>query len=642
MASYDFVLGTAGHIDHGKTTLIRALTGVDCDRLSEEKQRGITIVLGFAPIALPSGRHGGVVDVPGHEKLVRTMIAGATGIDLALLVVAADEGMMPQTREHLAILDLLGVHRAVVAVTKADMVDDELLELACDEIAEGLEGTTLEGAPVVACSAVSGVGLDALRSALDDAVDALERRETGQTFRLPVDRVFTLRGFGTVVTGTCVSGEARKGDDVEILPGGRRTRIRGIEVHGEARDQTAPSRRTALNLGGVSTDEVPRGSQVVSPGIVCETSMVDVSMRTLAGAPVSLAPGSQVRFLTGTAEAIGIFDPVDDPGSEEGAEPGWRGNAQIRLDRPVAVARDDQVILRRISPIVTLGGGRVVDPQPRRFRSRHRARHAELDTALADPDGDLAARLLALLGDASPSPLSTVDLSRRMGAPRDTTRTALATLAAAGRALVLEDGSAAHAAILESHGPAIAETVAAYHRDNPLRTGIPRNQLHTSLRGHLPRPLFEAVLAHTVRETGLEEHGGRIREAGFAPRPTEEQRGPLAEIEGMYRRAALAPPRVEDVRAVLGRPAEFDDLLGYLRDSGQLLRVTGEMLVHRDIWEDLVRRVKGRLAGGQEMDPVAFKELTGLSRKHAIPFLELLDSRRVTVRVGNLRRLREG
>ncbi|MDP7112938.1 MAG: selenocysteine-specific translation elongation factor, partial [Myxococcota bacterium] len=231
MSTHEFVLGTAGHIDHGKTTLIRALTGVDCDRLVEEKQRGITIVLGFAPIVLASGRQGGVVDVPGHERLVRTMIAGATGIDLALVVVAADEGMMPQTREHLAILDLLGVSSGVVAVTKADLVDEELQELACEEIADGLEGTTLAGSPVIACSSVSGLGLDDLRAALDRAVESQPRREVGQAFRLPVDRVFTLKGFGTIVTGTCISGIVRRGDEVELLPGARRTRVRGIEVH---------------------------------------------------------------------------------------------------------------------------------------------------------------------------------------------------------------------------------------------------------------------------------------------------------------------------------------------------------------------------------------------------------------------------
>ena len=642
MASYDFVLGTAGHIDHGKTTLIRALTGVDCDRLVEEKQRGITIVLGFAPIALPSGRAGGVVDVPGHEKLVRTMIAGATGIDLALLVVAADEGMMPQTREHLAILDLLGVQRGVIAVTKADLVDEELLELACDEIAEGLEGTTLSGSPVIACSSVSRSGLDELRAALDAAVDALPGREVGQAFRLPVDRVFTLRGFGTIVTGTCVSGAVRKGAEVEILPGGRRSRVRGIEVHGEARDETAPSRRTALNLQGVGTDEVPRGSQVVTPGVVCETSMVDVSMRYLDSAPAPLAAGSQVRFLTGTAEAIGILDPVDEPDSDEGIEPGWRGTAQVRLDRPVAISRDDHVILRRISPIVTIGGGRAIDPQPRRFRSRHRERHVRLASALADPAAQTSDHILALLADAAPSPLAVVDLARRLGLPRASARAAVVDLAGAGRALALEDGTAAHGSVLERFGPSIAGAVAAYHRDNPLRTGVPRNQLRTSLGAHVSRPLFEAVLAHTVREASLEERDGRIRQQGFAPRPAPEQRGPLSEIEEIYRRSALAPPRVEDVRAALRSPEDFDDLLGYLRDEERLLRVTGKMLVHRETWEDLVARVRGRLSDGSEMDPVAFKELTGLSRKHAIPFLEMLDARRITVRVGNVRRLREG
>ena len=636
-----YVVGTAGHVDHGKSTLVKALTGIDPDRLQEEKDREMTIDLGFAWFTLPDGQEISIVDVPGHERFIKNMLAGVGGIDLAMLVVAADESVMPQTREHLAILDLLGVSSGVVAVTKADLVDEELQELACEEIADGLEGTTLAGSPVIACSSVSGLGLDDLRAALDRAVESQPRREVGQAFRLPVDRVFTLKGFGTIVTGTCISGIVRRGDEVELLPGARRTRVRGIEVHGEASEQTAPSRRTAINLQGVATDEVPRGSQVVTPGMVCETSMVDLSMRYLDSAPAALAPGSQVRFLTGTAEAIGIFDPVDDSGSDDGIEPGWRGSAQIRLDRPVAVARGDQVILRRISPIVTIGGGRVIDPQPRRLRRKRRAAHARLDRSLAAPDGTLAGRLLALLDDAAPAPMPAADLARRMGVPVADIRAALGPLADGGQALLLDDGSAAHADVLQHCGPAIADTVDRYHREFPLRTGVPRNQLRTSLGSHVPRPLFDAVLAHTVEVADLEEFGGRLRRRGFAPEPSAAQRGPLEEIERIYRRSALAPPRVEDVRGALGVPDDFDDLLGYLRDSELLLRVTGAMLVHRDTWEDLVGRVRDRLANGGEMDPPLFKELTGLSRKHAIPFLEMLDARRVTVRVGNVRRLRE-
>ena len=637
---YDFVLGTAGHIDHGKTTLVRALTGVDCDRLGEEQARGITIVLGFAPISLPSGRRGGVVDVPGHERFVRTMIAGATGIDLALMVVAADEGMMPQTHEHLAILDLLRVRRGVVAVTKADLVDEELLELACEEVADGLEGTTLAGSPVIPCSGETGQGLDELRAALDAAVEGIQGRATGGPFRLPVDRVFSLRGFGTVVTGTCISGTVARGEEVEILPGQGRTRVRGIEVHGETRDEAVPSRRTALNLQGIATDDVPRGAQVVTPGRVCESSMIDVEMRVLASSPMDLTPGTQVRFLTGTNEAIGIFDPIDETDGE-GAEPGWEGNAQLRLDRPVAVARGDQVILRRISPIVTLGGGKVIDPTPNRFRARRRARHARLATVLADDGATLGDRIAALLTDAEPFPRAAPDLARRLSTPLADVRAALKALASEGRALVLEDGTAAAAAVLTRFAPQLAATVDEYHRAYPLRVGAPRDQLRTSLKVELPRPLFEAILAHVARTEGLEDSAGRIRRRDFEPTADSDQRRELRRLEDLYRQAALQPPNLGGVRAAFRHRDDFEDLLGFLRDSGRLLRVTGDLLVHADIWEKLVADVRGALAGGKEMDPPTFKGLTGLSRKHAIPYLEMLDKQRVTVRVGNVRKLKE-
>ncbi len=641
MSDFQFVLGTAGHIDHGKTTLIKALTGIDCDRLDEEKERGITIVLGFASITLPSGRSGGVVDVPGHERLVRTMIAGATGIDVALLVVAADEGMMPQTREHLAILDLLGVRRGVVAVNKADLVDEELLELACEEVAEDLIGTVLEGAPVVPCSAVSGVGLDDLRAELDRAVEGVATRSGQGPFRLPVDRVFTLKGFGTVVTGTCVSGTVEKGEDVEILPDGRRCRVRGIEVHGTSQDRAAPSRRTALNLQGVSTDEVHRGDQVVSPGRVCSSSMVNVSLRYLESAPVAHPAGGQVRFLTGTAEAIAVLDPVDQPGPDDAVPPGWSGTVQLRLDRPVAVARGDKVIVRRISPIVTTGGGVVVDPLPRRFKRRRRDRELQLLDALADPDAPLEAHLRALLDDAEPLPLAQADLARRMSVPADDVHAALVALEGAGAVLRLDDGTAVSAGVLQRHGQAIVDEVDAYHRRYPLRPGVPRNQLRTSLRGAVERPLFDRLLAHTAAEADLEDERGRIRRAGFEPQPTAAQREVLDAIEAEYRDAELAPPNVADIRRRIGAPDDFDDLMGYLRDREQLIRVTEDILVHRDVWADLVGRVRGALAGGGEMTPTVFKELTGLSRKHAIPYLETLDRQKVTVRVGNVRRLRE-
>ncbi|MCK6527610.1 selenocysteine-specific translation elongation factor [Myxococcota bacterium] len=636
-----FVIGTAGHIDHGKTRLVRALTGVDTDRLAEEQRRGITIELGFAPIRLPSGARGGVVDVPGHERLVRTMVAGATGIDLALLVVAADEGVMPQTREHLDILRLLEVSRMVVALSKTDVVDADLAELAAEEVSSHLQGTPFAGSPVVPVSSATGDGIEALRALLDAVVTRLPRRPHEGPFRVPVDRAFSMRGFGTVVTGTCVSGRVSVADEVEVLPARVRTRVRGVQVHGQTVPEAGPSHRVALNLQGISTEDIPRGSVVCAPDSVPVTSMADVRLHYLASAGEPLPTRTRVRFLTGTAEALGVVQVVGrgDEADLREVEPGWTGWAQVRLDAPLALSRGDRFVLRRTSPMVTLGGGVVLDPQPQRHRPREsRGRRALLGALDGQPSP--ATALDAVLEAGIPRPFEARELALRLGLPREAVKEGLVTLAGQGRALVLEGGRHVHAGVVARLRPAVLQELAAFHAAEPLLPGMPRNHLRTRLPGHLEARLFAAVLDALVADGSAQADEQSVRLPGHVPRTSEEQAAAILQLDRVYREAGWEPPDLAEAAEALGGRSDVPALVAHLQRAGRIVRVREDVLLHCEAWERLVETVRARLEGGGEMDPVAFKDLTGLSRRLAIPMLEHLDRQKVTVRVGNVRRWR--
>src|SRR5688500_14672047 len=498
-----FTVGTAGHVDHGKCTLIQALTGIDPDRLREEKERGMTIDLGFAWLTLPSGREISIVDVPGHERFVKNMLAGVGGIDAALLVVAADEGIMPQTREHLAILNLLGINRGLVALTKKDLVDDEWIALLTEEIGDALKGTTLQGAPVVPVSALGRVGLDDLTRTLDRLLEETPaKRDVGRP-RLPVDRVFSLGGFGTVVTGTLLDGALTLGQELEVLPAGLKTRARGLQSHKSKVEVAAPGRRVAVNLGGLATEQLQRGDVVTVPGALRPTAALDVRLRLLPDAPKPLANATSVSFHSGTAEAVGKVTLLEGDSLKPGAE-GW---AQVRLRAPIAVAKGDLFIIRQLSPAVTLGGGQVVDPAPAR---RHRRRQVSVMEALA------------LLAKGTPEEIVLQTLELREGT---TGQDAAVIVKASG----LDTGVAQAAlAQLEQQGQVtrigqalitaagwrrleakIGDQLVAYHRQYPLRAGMPREELKSRLQ--LQTRPFNDVLARLTAEGTLREHAASVR-----------------------------------------------------------------------------------------------------------------------------------
>ncbi|MDP6931683.1 MAG: selenocysteine-specific translation elongation factor [Myxococcota bacterium] len=592
------VVGTAGHIDHGKTTLVRGLTGVDLDRLPEEQSRGITIALGFTHLALPSGRVASFVDVPGHERLVRTMIAGATGLDVALLCVSACEGSMPQTREHLAILELLGVQRGVVALTMTDLADEEMCELARLDVEELVQGTFLEGAPVVS-TAVHGDrvdGLDALVEALDGCPD-VDHDEQGPV-RLPIDRAFVQRGFGTVVTGTIRSGRLTDGEVVEVLPEKIAARVRGLQVHGQAVDASRKGLRTAVNLAGIERGDLARGSVVVRRGSVPIASILDGRVELLADAP-AIPDGGRVRLLVGTAEVMAVVSVLDAP--DHGLQPGRSHWIQLRTDAPVVALPGDRFILRRESPVQTLGGGRVLDPWSRRVRRRNYRRVLEELEALEGGD-----RLVFLdrAGDAG------------LGVEEVRLRSIVGGTALGDR--VLHPERVAH---LEE---SLDRALQAWHRAHALVRGAPRRELHATFPA-LSERAFDALLQRGSDQGRLVLDGPRVRAGDFSVCLTEEEQRRRDGLEDRVRSAGLEGPGFSEI------VSDEPELLQLLLDGGSLQRV-GPMVVHRQALTSLEAQVRGFFTEQSVLRPIDFKTLTSLTRKHAIPLLEWLDGRGITRR----------
>jgi selenocysteine-specific elongation factor len=618
------VFGTAGHIDHGKTSLVRALTGVDCDRLPEEKRRGITLVLGFAPLPDPRGElEVSFIDVPGHERLVHTMIAGAGGIDRALLVVAADEGVMPQTREHLDILGLLGVRGGVVALNKADLLDPELVSLRRDEVVAVLGDGPLAGAPVIACSAADGSGVAALREALLECARGVTREEERQRpFRLAVDRSFTLPGIGTVVTGTTRWGRVRPGDELLALPSGRRLRVRGVQVHGSGREEAGPGERTALRLAGASVAELPRGEQLLGDGPWRPVSRLALEVTTIDAA-VPLAERDVVWLhLLASRTPARVERVWPSP-----LLPGGRGRAVVRLARSVFAAPGDRVVLRRPSPALTLGGGVVLEADPPRLRRREAARLAEL----ADPRRDLGAAVERWIADAGLAGADLHELAARAAVVPAGLEPALGRLAAAHRVVAVPGSppvllGPATLAGLEAAARALIGGAGAL--------GVPLAELAARLVPAEAGRVRDFLVEELHRRGVLRVVGGRAVAADAEP-----LEDPLAaRVEAAFREAGFAAPSPAEVARSLGAKGPVvEGIVRFLVEQRRLARVGGKWIVHRAALDGVAASL--RAWGVESFEVAAFKERFGLTRKLAIPVLEWLDSQRVTRREGDRRRV---
>jgi len=634
------IVGTAGHIDHGKTTLVRALTGVDADRLPEEKRRGITIDLGFAELDLGDVRVG-FVDVPGHERFVKNMLAGAHGIDAVALVIAADEGVMPQTREHFDISKLLGVRSGLVVITKTDTVDEELLALVRAEAEELVAGSFLEGAPVVATSARGGAGLDELKEELRRMALRAPARSSGAAARLPVDRAFTMRGFGAVVTGTLVAGEIAEGDEMELLPAARRVRVRGLQVHGRAVGRAVAGQRTAINLGGVDAAFVERGMTLAPAGRLRATQIIDTSLEVLQTAPRALRSRARVRVHLGAAEVLARVQVLE-PAGEIAA--GARGFAQLRLESPVVALPEEHFIIRSYSPQRTIGGGIVLDAFAAKRRGRDRINARARLVALAEAD---ASRRLVLYTEASAEHgLRRADLAARTGWRDETLDAALREATTVeGGAVVDAEGVYVGRKIFDGLIHAARAEVEAHHRREPLQRGLARETLRERLFAHVAPEIFRAVLAGAESAGLLVSERDIVRAGGHTLALSAADSELHANLERIYREAALEAPAFEDAlaRAAGGKGIARDHarkILQLLIDSGVLVRVSNELLIHREALARLVETL-GEYAARHEperlIDVAAFKDLTNVSRKYAIPLLEYLDRARITRRAGDRR-----
>ncbi len=629
---HHLVIGTAGHVDHGKTVLIKALTGVDTDRLREEKERGISIDLGFAPLRLPGGRLAGVVDVPGHQRFIHNMLAGAAGIDLVLLVVDATEGVMPQTREHLDILELLQLRKGIVAVTKMDLVEPDWLDLVEEEIREELAGSFLDGAPIQAVSAFTGAGLPELVALIDRVIREMPYRDTGAPLRLPVDRSFSVPGFGTVVTGTLLQGKVRAGDTVALVPPGISARVRQLQVHDTGAAEAGAGQRVALNLAGLEHRAVPRGSVVSVPGFYRPTTLLDAALTLLPAATRPLKNLDRVHFYLGTARVTARIMLLE----MEELAPGRKSPAQFRLERPLVADRGDRFIIRSYSPMTTIGGGLILDPFPKRHR-RFRRDLIEHLCALEEESltGDGRAFLLQKIREQGPVDRANLEKVTRMSS--ETLDRLLEKLFSDGLIERL-GGSYIEKLALTGWEKRLLEKLACYHRDHPLRAGLSRAEL----RGALPSPVmdreYDALLERLKKRKQCAFCGELVSLFGWSPAPSPKDSCILEQLEQIYFRGELQPPsrRAAEERVSL-EVAHREEYFDFLVTRGDLVKINEEFYLHQEAYRKALALLRQYYAEEETLTLAHFRDLTGSSRKFIQPLLEYFDQLKLTRRIGDHR-----
>ena len=632
-----FVVGTSGHIDHGKTTLVKALTGVDTDRWAEEKSRGITIDLGFARYQDASGTDFAFVDVPGHERFVHNMLAGVAGMDAVLLVIAADEGVMPQTLEHLHICDLLGLRRGIIALTRVDLVDEELLELSLEDVREAVAGTFLEEVPIVPVSSITGQGLDELKAHLARLATEVEVHDLDHPFRFPVDRSFSLKGFGTVVTGTVVTGRLTKDDPVVQLPGGKPLRIRGIQVHGQATDAVEAGQRAAINLVGLGKEDIHRGDQLAAPDSLLTSYLLNVELRLLEDIPHDLTQRTRVRLHLGTREAFGRIVLLE----EDVFTPGQTQLIQLRLESPVSCRYGDRFIVRNYSPLFTLGGGRVIDPAPNKSRRIRR----ELSIRLKDLVGDDPERLVeqviylqAIRGVRASEGFIRTGLSEKQF-----TR-AIQALSSQGRIVQIDPNERKylHESTLNRLSGFFKRALERHHREFPDREGMTRPELAGKLSLIFNDKEVGQVLARLVKLGQIEQSDQIFLLPGHEKNVAGQDEELLAKCVGVIRAAGIQPPRRTVLLDTCGLEAkEGNRILKLGSHNQQLVRIKDDLYYTPETLAEIEQKLRGYLKQHRQITVIDFKDLMGLARGHAIDLLEHFDAMRVTIRLENHRELRQ-
>jgi selenocysteine-specific elongation factor len=630
------ILGTAGHIDHGKTSLVRSLTGIDTDRLKEEKARGITIELGFAHLTLPSGELMGIVDVPGHEKFVRHMVAGATGIDMVAMVIAADEGVMPQTREHMDICQLLGVRSGLIVLTKVDLAGAEWLELVEEDVREFVKGTFLEGAPLVHFSAVNLKGTEEVLAAISDVASSLAERQSGGLFRMPLDRVFTMRGFGTVVTGTPISGTLTLGDTVQIFPGSLTAKIRGLEVHNERVTQVSAGLRSAINLQGVSKEDVKRGQVLSLEKSLLPSRSMDVWLQYLSNNEKPLKNRSRIRFHVGTAEILGRALLLD----SETLAPGRSGLAQIQLEEETAALSGDRFVLRSYSPVRTIAGGEILHPRPTRHKRFQESVIADLNIL---HEGDPIKKLNVLIASAGRKGTSAGELAALIDLPAKKLKNALNTILSNKEALIYDkvNGRILNSEVIRDLNGRVLKILVEYHETYPLRPGLNKEELKTRIPPLADNKLLAFILENLTETKAVGVEQDLIHLSGHRPSLAKEHEEIESRLLHTYKQAGLTPPYFKDVSAGLtGNVNQQREVLELMLNKNILVRVKDDLYFHHQALEGVKKQILDHFHETKELTTPRFKEMTGLTRKYLIPLLEYFDTQGLTMRLGDIRVLR--
>jgi len=629
------IIGTAGHVDHGKTTLIRALTHIETDRLKEEQQRGISIEIGFAYFDLPSGRRAGLIDVPGHERFIKNMLAGVGGLDVVILVIAADEGMMPQTREHLNIVSLLQVKKGIVALTKADVVDHEWLEFMQEEIREQLAHTFLADAAIIPVSGITGFGLDTLTQEIDRLTEEVAAKDSFGPARLPIDRVFTISGFGTVVTGTLISGTLSLGDKMEIMPSNQETRIRSIQVHGQKEDKAYAGQRVAVNLSGVDVSDVHRGQVLCKPGSLQTTLMLDARLQVLSDAIRPVEHRTRVRLYTGTSEVMGRVVPLE----QDSILPGDSGLIQLRLEEPTAVAEGDLFILRYYSPMTTLGGGSVIQTNPKK-KTRHKLQQVEALRIMEK--GSPEHRLLQMLHEVSTSfPIRQEFISSHSEIEdADIILEDLLQKEQAVSWTVDKKEIIISAAYFQELFIKIEETLDRFHQKNPLRLGMAKEELRSRILNQVSSRVFVSLLMLLESEEKLRNVGTVVALTSFKVKLSRDQEQLYIVLKERYNKSGFEPPGKSELQTEFSKSKDFLSVLELLLEEQFLVRLTEEMYYPKDALERAEQVLYSWFEQNTEIGLAEFRDLLQSSRKYALVLIEYFDSQKLTQRQGEKRILK--
>lgn len=627
------IIGTAGHIDHGKTTLIKALTGIDTDRLSEEKKRGISIELGFAEFKLPSGQIAGVVDVPGHERFVKNMLAGATGIDIVLLVVAADDGVMPQTREHLAICDLLGVKKGVVALTKADLVDEEWLEMVEEDVREVLEDTSLKGAPIIAVSPVKDRGTKELLDLIDEAAQEVNEKEVDLPYRLPIDRVFSLKGVGAVVTGTLWEGEIPSDAQVSILPKNISARVRTVQVHSRSVDRALAGQRVALNLGGVKASELERGDVILPPDYLSASYMFDAKLYLIPEAPRPLKNRTRIRLHHGTQEVLGRVVLLE---GEELA-PGKSDYVQFRLEIPIVPKYKDKFIIRAYSPVFTIGGGEVLDSHPHKHK-RHRV--DVIESMKIREQGEIP-DIVELILKEEKAPLTAPDIVTHLELLQDEVKTALDGLTKAGKVEILQgDGERLYLInqVFIQIKEEILHFLEDYLKQNPLSRGAKKELVRTQVLSSLSPKVADIMFGRLIKAGLVVQESDILKLQSAEAGLSDAQKQLTTRLMQLLENNKFRPPTLKEIMAKLKlKQDQLQELLKILIEEGKIERVRFDLYFSGTAVEEARNKIIAFLKENEKITAAEFRDLIGTSRKFAVPILEYLDLKKVTKRIDDYR-----